>query len=147
MSTDDSCIPRHSHLQPKIIVACQFLDLYIYIAVYNSQGKIFTKIYDTRNDFSSPIVNFSFLGRNISLAYSYNVYIFQLICYAGVCSDVSDFNERNLCITDKLLSWGFHYYKMIKAFTKFFHKYKNLVSKFEYTGTHLIKRGISHPTF
>ena len=59
----------------------------------------------------------------------------------------SDFNERNLCITEKLLSQGFRCNKLIKTFTKFFHKYKDFVSKFGCTCNHLIKHGISHPIF
>ena len=122
---------------------CPFLDLDVSII----QSKIKTKIYDKRDDFSFPIVNFPFLDGDVPLAPSYGVYISQLIRYARVCSDVSDFNDRNLCITEKLLSQGFRYNKLIKTFTKFFHKYKTLASKYGCTCHNLIKNGISHPTF
>lgn len=75
---------------------CPFLNLDISI----SQGSLHTKIYDKRDDFSFPIVNFPFLDGDVPLAPSYSVYISQLVRYGRVCSDVSDFNELNLCITD-----------------------------------------------
>ena len=53
------------------------------------------------------------LDGDVPLAPSYGVYISQLIWYARVCSDVSDFNDRNLCITEKFLSQGFRYNKLI----------------------------------
>ena len=44
----------------------------------------------------------------------------ELVRYARVCSDVSDFNERNFCLTEKLLQQGYRYHKLIKTFTIFF---------------------------
>lgn len=122
---------------------CPFLDLNISIL----QGKIKTKIYDKRDDFSFPIVNFPFLDGDVPLAPSYGVYISQLVRFARVCSDVSNFNERNLCITEKLLSQGFRYHKLVKTFSKFYRKYKDLLLKFGCTCKNLIKNGISHPSF
>ena len=89
-----------------------FLDLDITI----NQGKLNTKVYDKRDDFSFPIVNFPHLDGDVPLAPSYGVYISQLVRYARVCSDVSDFNDRNLCLTEKLLHQGFRYHKLIKTF-------------------------------
>ena len=51
---------------------------------------------------------------------SYGIYISQLVRYDRV-STISDFNERNLCITEKLLHQGYRYHKLHKTFTKFFH--------------------------
>ena len=70
-----------------------FLDLDITI----ENGNLITKIYDKRDDFSFPIVNFPFLDGGIPLASSYGIYILQLVRFAPVCSNVSDFNECNLC--------------------------------------------------
>ena len=122
---------------------CPFLDLDI--SVLN--GKLHTKIYDKRDDFSFPIVNFPFLDGDVPLAPSYGVYISQLVRYARVCCDVFDFNERNLCITGKLLNQGYRYHKLLKTFTKFFHRYKDLVLKFGCTCRKLISNGIAHPHF
>ena len=122
---------------------CSFLDLDIYI----SNGKIDTKIYDKRDDFSFPIVNFPFLDGDVPLAPSYGVYISQLVRFARICNNVSDFNERNLCITEKLLHQGFRYHKLVKTFTKFYHRYNDIILKYKSTCRHLIRCGISHPHF
>ena len=84
---------------------------------------------------------------NVPLAPSYGIYISQLVRYARVCSDVSDFNERNRFITEKLLQQGYRYHKLLKTFTKFFHRYKEIIQKFGCSRRSLIKNGISHPKF
>ena len=86
-----------------------------------------------------PIVNFPFLDGDFPLAPSYGVFISQLVRFAQVCSDVSNFNDRNLCITEKLLSQGFRYHKLVKMFSKFFRKYKDLLLKFGCTCENLVK--------
>ena len=48
---------------------------------------------------------------------SYGVYISQLIRFARVCSNVDDFNNRNLFLTVKLLKQGYRYHKIRKAFS------------------------------
>ena len=55
--------------------------------------KVSSKIYDKRDDFE--IVNFQFLDGDVPRSTSYGVYISQLICFARVCSNVDDFNNRN----------------------------------------------------
>ena len=47
------------------------------INVQISHGKFNTKIYDKRDDFSFPIVNYTFLDGDVPLAPSYGVYISQ----------------------------------------------------------------------
>ena len=74
-----------------------FLDLNLSI----SNGTISTKIYDIRDDLD--IVNFPFLGGEVPRRTSYGVYISQLIRFARVSSNVSDFNCRNKAPTAKLL--------------------------------------------
>ena len=61
------------------------------------------KIYDKREDFNFKTVNFPFLGGGVPRSPSYGVYISQLIRFARVCSNVDDFNNRNLFLTAKLL--------------------------------------------
>ena len=55
-----------------------------------------SNFYDKRNDFNLEIVNFPFLDGDNPRSSSYGVYIEQLIRFARVCSNVADFNERNL---------------------------------------------------
>ena len=44
------------------------------------------------------------------------VYSAQLIRFARVCSNVDDYNNRNLFLTAKLLKQGYRYYKIRKHF-------------------------------
>ena len=122
---------------------CPFLDLDLHI--FND--KLVTKIYDKRDDFSFPIVNYPFLDGDVPLAPSYGIYISQLVRFARVCNNVSDFNERNLFITGKLLHQGFRYHKLVKTFTKFYYRYKDLILKYKTTCKKLIVSGINHPIF
>ena len=61
---------------------------------------------------------------------SYGVYISQLIRFARVSSHVTDFNARNKILTGTLLHQGYRYYKLRKAFSIFYRRHYELVSKF-----------------
>ena len=52
------------------------------------------------------IVNSPFLDGDVPRSASYDVYISQLIRFAGVSSHVDDFNTRNKVLTAKLLRQG-----------------------------------------
>ena len=67
------------------------------------------KIYDKQDDFTFKIVNFPFRDGDVPRPPSYGVYISQLIHFARVCSNVGDFNNRNLFLTAKLLKQGYRY--------------------------------------
>ena len=56
-------------------------------------------LYDKRDDFNFEIVNFPFLDGDVPRSPSYGVYISQLIRFARVCSNVDNFNNRNLFLT------------------------------------------------
>ena len=76
---------------------------------------------------------------------SCGVYISQLVRFARVCSDVSDFNERSLYLS-KIISikdTGIRNY--LKLCSNFYYHYTDLVRKFDCKCRHLIRRGISHP--
>ena len=57
------------------------------------------------------IVNFPFLDGDVSRYPSYGLYISQLFRSARVCSNIEDFNNRNLFLTAKLLKQGYRYKK------------------------------------
>ena len=69
-----------------------FLDLNLSI----TNGIVSSKIYDKWDDFNFEIVNLPFLDGDVPRSPSYGVYISQLIRFARVCSNVDDFNNRNL---------------------------------------------------
>ena len=76
-----------------------FLDL----KLSRTNGIVSFKIYDKRGYFYFEIVNFLFLHGNVPRSPSYGVYISQLIRFARVCSNVVDFNNRNLFLIAKIL--------------------------------------------
>ena len=78
---------------------------------------------------------------------SYGVYISQLIQFAIVCSNVDDFNNRNLFLTAKLLKQGYRYHKIRKAFFKFYHRHSELIVKYNIGLKALLQQGISEPIF
>ena len=96
-----------------------FLDLNLSI----TNVIVSSKIYDKRDDFNFALVNFPFLDGEVPHSPSYCVYISQLIRFARVCSNVEDFNNRNLFLTAKLLRQGYRYHKIRKAFSKFYHRH------------------------
>ena len=108
-------------------------------------GFVSCKIYDKRDDFDFEIVNFPFLDGNIPRAASYDVYISQLIRFARVSSHVTDFNTRNKLLTAKLLNQGYWYHKLRKAFSKFYGRLSDLVSKFNVGLKSLLQQGLSEP--
>ena len=59
-------------------------------------GIVSSKIYDKWDDFNFEIVNFPFLNGDVPRSPSYGVYIQQHSRFARVCSNVVDFNNRNL---------------------------------------------------
>ena len=80
-----------------------FLDLNLSI----TNGIVSSKIYGKWDDFNFEIVNFPFLDGDVPRSPSYGVYISQLIPFARVCSNVDDFNSRNLFLTAELLKQGY----------------------------------------
>ena len=61
-----------------------------------SEGRLRTKLYDKRDDFKFPIVNFPFIYSTIPAAPAYGVYIFHLIRYSRACGSYQDFLDRGL---------------------------------------------------
>ena len=104
-----------------------------------------SKIYDKRDDFNFEIVNFSFLDGEVPRYPSYGVYILQLIRFARVCSNVDDFNNRNLFVTAKFLKQGYRYNKIRKTFSKFYHRHSELIVKYNIGLISLLKQVISEP--
>ena len=126
-----------SRFWPGLDVEASFLDLHLSI----SDGFVKTKIYDKRNDFD--IVNFPFLDGDVPRSASYVVYISQLIRFARVSSHVDDFNTRNKVLTAKLLRQGYRYHKLRKAFSKFYRRHFDIVSKFNVGLKTLLLQGLS----
>ena len=120
-----------------------FLDLHLSI----SDGFVKTKIFDKRNDFEFDIINFTFLDGDVSRSTAYGVYISQLIRSARVSSHVDEFKTHNKVLTAKLLRQGYRYQKLRQAFSKFYRRHFDLVSKYNVGLKALRLQGLSEPEF
>ena len=118
-----------------------FLDIHLSI----SDVFFKTEIYDKRDDFD--IVNFPFLGSDVPRLTSYGVYISQLIRFARLSSHVDDLNTRNTVLTAKLSRQGYRYYKIRKAFSKFYRRHIDIVSKYNVGLKTLLLQDLSEPEF
>ena len=94
-----------------------------------SNGTVSTIIYDKRDDFDFDIVNFPFLDGDVPRRTSYGVNISQLIRFARASSNLNDFNYRKKALTAKLLRQGYRYFKLRKAFSKFYRRHNALLEK------------------
>ena len=97
-----------------------------------------TKIYDKRDDFDFPIVNFPFLMSNIPESPAYGVYISQLIRYSRAFSNYLDFLFRGRLLTSKLLQQGYQSHKLRNAFNKFFGRHHELMNKYHMSVSQII---------
>ena len=64
-----------------------------------------------------------------------------------MCSNVDDFNNRNLFLTAKLLKQGYRFHKIQKAFSKFYHRHSELIVKYNIGLKTLLQQGIPNPIF
>ena len=106
-------------------------------------GFILCKLYDKRSDFNFEIVKFPYLNGDAPYRASYDVYVPQLIRFAWVSSHVTDFNTRNKLFTAQYLNQGYRYHKLRKAFSKFYRRNFDLVSKFNVGLKSLLQQGLS----
>ena len=64
-----------------------------------------------------------------------------------MCSNVDEFNNRNLSLTAKFLKKGDRYHKIRKSFSKFYHKHSELIFNYNIGLKTLLQQGISELTF
>ena len=116
----------------KTAASSSYLDCYLYI------DKLTTRLYDKRDDFNFPIVNFPFLNNNIPSAPAYGVYVPQLIRFARTCSNYQDFMERGKVLTTKLLSQGYQKTKLVATLKKFYGRHHDLVNPYNVAVSRII---------
>ena len=75
------------------------------------------------------------------------VYIFLSLFVLLMCSNVDDFNNRNLFLTVKLLKQCYRYHTIRKAFSKFYHRHSELIVKYNIGLKTLLQQCISEPIF
>ena len=120
--------PRELEMKETMETAASssYLNCYLYI----DNEKLAIRLYDKRDDFNFPIVNFTFLSSNIPSAPAYGVYVPQLIRYARACSNYQDFMERGKVLTTKLLSQGYKKNKLVAILKKFCGRHHDLVNPY-----------------
>jgi hypothetical protein len=115
-----------------------FLDLYL---EFDDSGQINTKIYDKRDDFNFKIINFPNMCNNIPASPAYGVYILQLIRYARVSSNYSDFLKRHLHLRNRLLGQGYEKIRLIRSLEKLIFRYQDLVEIYSVSTEKIINGG------
>ena len=114
--------------------SASYLDLFLSI---DQGGHLQSKIYDKRDDFNFPIVNFPFLCSNIPAPPAFGVFISQLIRYARACSSYSDFLDRGVLLTEKLLKQGYDQIRLESSLRKFYGRHHELVDRFNISASQL----------
>ena len=137
--------PSELQLNKASVSDAEALSLDLHLSI--SDGFVKTKTFDKQDDFDFDIVKFPFLDGDIPRSASYGVYISQFIQFARVSSHVDDFNIRNKVLTAKLLRQGYRYRKFRKAFSKFYRRHFDIVSKYNVGLKTLLLQGLSEPEF
>ena len=104
-----------------------YLDLHLEIDIAE---QLRTKLYNKREDFNFPIVNFPFRCSNIPEAPGYGEYISQLIRYSRDCGTYEDFLDKRLLLTRKLLNQGFLLVKLKLSLRQFYGRHHGLVGRY-----------------
>ena len=107
--------------------SASYLDLHLEI---DREGRLRTKLYDKRDDFNFPIVNFPFICSNIPAAPAYGGYISQMIRYFRACGSYPIFLDRGLLLTRKLLNQGFLLVKLKLSYRTFYGRHHDLVDRY-----------------
>ena len=97
---------------------------------FDSEGRIRTKLYDKRDDFNFPIVNFPFMCSNIPASPAYGVHISQLIRYSRACGSYQGVLDRGLLLPRKLLNQRFPLVKLKSSLRKFYGRHHDMVDRY-----------------
>ena len=106
--------------------SCSFLDLQVVI----KDSVITTSIFDKRDAFDFPIINFPTLTGNIPNRSSYGVFIGELVRYSRGCTYYKDFEDRATVLITKLLRQAFTVRGLKAAFFKFIDSHILLAQKY-----------------
>ena len=80
---------------------------------------------------------------NIPASPAYGVYISQLIRFARVSSNYSDFLKRHLYLRNRLLDQSYKKIRLIRFLKKFIFRYQDLVEKYSVSAETIINDGFS----
>ena len=103
-----------------------------------SNGTASTKVYDKRDDFDFDIVNFLFLDGDVpGVPHMWYTYVNLL--------DSPQLLQILMTLT--AVRQGYRYFKLRKAFSKFYRRHSALVEKYSVNLKTLLRQGISEPEF
>jgi hypothetical protein len=134
-NNDDLMISLMKDIYPKELIlvpdgsdglSTPFLDLQVVI----KDGAISSSIFDKRDAFDFPIVNFPTLTGNIPLKSSYGVFICEAVRYARACTYLEDFKKRILILVKKLKTQFFLDKLLKRTWLKFCDSHILLIQKF-----------------
>ena len=77
------------------IIAKRIEAPFLVLDLFINSGIVLSKFYDKRDGLNFEIVDVLFLSGDAPRSPSYGVYISQLIRFERICSNVSDFNNKN----------------------------------------------------
>jgi len=100
---------------------------FTHIYIFDNGGRLKTKLYDKRVDFTFPIVNFASISTNIPVSPTYEVCISQLIRYSSDCAKYSDFMDSCWCkiYLNKVAT------RLKSSLQKFYGRHHNLVDRYK----------------
>lgn len=136
INNDDLMLKVMSDIYPKELIlvpddsngkTAPFLDLNIIIEKGNI---ISTSIFDKRDNFDFPIVNFPTLNGNIPHKSSYGVFVGELVRYARACTYLEDFRTRTCTLVRKLSKQYFRKKLLKIAWINFCENHILLVQKY-----------------
>ena len=113
-----------------------YLDLRLEI---DKNGHLITGLYDKRDDFNFPIVNFPFIDGNIPASPAYGVFVSQLIRYSRASSEYLDFTHRSSKLASKLINQGYLLSRLKVSFKKFYGRHHDLVDKYDKPMSHMAR--------
>ena len=120
-----------------------FLDLHMSV----SGDIVSTGVCDKRDDFGFGIVGFPFFDGDVPRSASYGVCVSQLVRFARASGCVAGFSACSGLLTQKLLKQGCRCHKLRRAFSKFYRRCYDLISKFQVGLGSLLRQGLSEPGF
>ena len=98
-----------------------YLDLHLEI---DNEPWLRSKVYDKRNAFNFPIVNFPFTYSNIPTVHAYGVHLSVDPIFQN-----QDFLDRGLLLTSKLLNQGFLLVKLKSSLRTCYSRHHDLVNR------------------
>jgi hypothetical protein len=134
-NNDDLMIKVMEDIYPKELVlvpddsdglSTPYLDLMLVI----KDNVVSSSIFDKRDAFDFPIVNFPTLTGNIPLKSSYGVFTCELVRYARACTHLEDFKNRTMLLVKKLKKQYFTNTLLKKTWLNFCNSHFLLVQKY-----------------